>query len=232
MECSFEKLNQLLDNDLNFHEALQVKEHMLTCAQCKADFDFLTNYKRAASNIESFEVPEHFHATVLGKIMPRKPHFRAWGGIAAALLVLVAGLFFLNRPENQSEYGNIISAPQEYAVYEAPAAPAGEAPAAPAPAEAAPEPAALPAPEDNNETAAGTGDISPKTTLTDGAAEETQPILAIPLSVEQVVQIEKELQRELSLDTEILADEELISVLCKYYEYTIAVGQRITLYIQ
>ncbi len=113
MTChEFEKkINLYLDNLLDEEEAAQVKAHMEDCPGCKQLYQQLSKVIASLRSMEAAPLPEGFdealHAKLAAASPRRTPWKRAslWGGIAAAMVVLVSGLWGmgLNAPAPNSQ---------------------------------------------------------------------------------------------------------------------------------
>lgn len=101
MTChEFEKqINPYLDHLLNAEEAGQVEAHMEACPDCKRLYQQLSKVIDVLRNLEEEPLPEGFEEALHEKLeakVPQRSRWKRvslWGGVAAALVVLVSGLW-------------------------------------------------------------------------------------------------------------------------------------------
>ena len=148
MNCKFDKtkINAYIDGELRVDEMNETKEHIESCAECKALYDELKSVKDIMSDIEELELPEGYEEdlhqklletdkgdnkdnTKVGKILNRY-NWKRWTALAA---VLVVGFLSYNvwRPSNfqmkSAEYSMDMAVTAEESIMEAPQAIANSA---------------------------------------------------------------------------------------------------------
>ena len=94
-----EKINPYLDHLLDPEEAGQVEAHMEACPDCKRLYQQLSKVITSLRSLEDEPLPEGFEEALHEKLAagtvqrPRWKRVSLWGGVAAALVVLVSGLW-------------------------------------------------------------------------------------------------------------------------------------------
>ena len=94
-----EKINPYLDHLLDPEEAGQVEAHMEACPDCKRLYQQLSKVIASLRSLEDEPLPEDFEEALHEKLAagtvqrPRWKRVSLWGGVAAALVVLVSGLW-------------------------------------------------------------------------------------------------------------------------------------------
>lgn len=98
MRCEdyLELLSPYLDQQLTAQEAEGLETHLKTCKHCREELEILEAIGTSLNSLEDKEVPEGFHAELMGKIYAEKQikpfyqhKFFTYGSSIAAVFVLV-----------------------------------------------------------------------------------------------------------------------------------------------
>jgi anti-sigma factor RsiW len=104
------ELSQLVDGTLLPDAEARVSAHLVTCASCRGVVADLERLERASRLIGPIGPPEHVWLEIAGQIRladpgraapsrPARSPVRQWVGLAAGLVLVTAGLYFVQRAE-------------------------------------------------------------------------------------------------------------------------------------
>lgn len=97
-----ELISAYIDHECSVQEQMLFEKHILTCEECKVEYEMIQSLVNQLGKVEEVEIPENFHQDLMNKLemmMPsqksiwKKINYRS-SVIAAALLILVTLAIF------------------------------------------------------------------------------------------------------------------------------------------